>query len=116
RQDGGVDYDYRYDPAGNLVSIARGYDLTLINPNALNQVANTRQASYRYDANGNLLDDGQRAYTWDAADRLLSITDKTTGHVSTFAYDGFSRRIRETETDADGTTTTIVNLWCGKRL
>lgn len=107
---------YQYDPAGNLVSLRSGGHHTTLMPNGLNQVARTDKADYRYDANGNLIDDGQRTYTWDAADRLLTVTEKATDHVTTFAYDGFSRRIKRTETDADGTTITVHNLWCGLRL
>ena len=111
--------NYQYDAAGNLVLLAENNGSTTLTPNALNQVASTNTASYQYDANGNLLDDGKRTYTWDAADRLLSATDKVTGNTSVFAYDGFSRRISETTIDNSGATpvtTTITNLWCGERL
>ena len=111
--------NYQYDAAGNLVLLAENNGSTTLTPNALNQVASTDTASYQYDANGNLLDDGKRTYTWDAADRLLSVTDKVTGNASVFAYDGFSRRISETHTDSSGAspvTTTTENFWCGERL
>ena len=74
-------------------------------------------ADYQYDANGNLLNDGQRNYLWDAADRLIQITDLATGVSSEFTYDGYSRRITETEKDANGNITKqLNNLWCGESL
>src|SRR5699024_3098805 len=106
---------FAYDPAGNLTRMSVGRHHTVLTPNALNQVAIKDTTSYQYDANGNLLDDGQRTYTWDAANRLISITDKTSGHVTTFRYDGFSRRVSVTETTSSGEVTTIHNLWYGLR-
>jgi hypothetical protein len=41
--------------------------------------------SFTYDANGNCLSDGQRSYTWDAANRLASLTVGT--NVYNFGYD-----------------------------
>lgn len=108
--------NYIYDAADNLVEIKGGDQATQITVNSLNQIQTRDDRSYRYDANGNLVDDGQRSYTWDAADRLLTITDQDTGHVTTFGYDGLSRRVLDTETDADGSTTITHNLWCGQRL
>jgi RHS repeat-associated protein len=68
--------------------------------------------TYTYDANGNVLSDGVRSYTWDAENRLLSITEISTGHVSSFTYDGLSRRVSISETSG-GTTTATGYLWCG---
>lgn len=107
---------YTYDPTGNLVRIARGHAVLDITPNALNQIARTDEALYHYDANGNLLGDGKYAYSWDAANRLISITNTATGQLTCFAYDGFSRRLSETEVAPDGTITKTLNLWCGERL
>jgi RHS repeat-associated protein len=56
-----------------------------------------------YDADGNLTDDGLRTFTWDAENRLLSVTTKDTllpagapmyrGH---YQYDDSGRRIAQT--------------------
>jgi RHS repeat-associated protein len=54
-----------------------------------------------YDLNGNCTSDGLRTYTWDAADRLASITQGT--DVTVFTYDGLGRRVRQVEL-ADGVT------------
>jgi YD repeat-containing protein len=63
-----------------------------------------------------LLDDGTSTYAWDAADRLVTITNKLTGHTSQFAYDGLSRRISDTEMDSGSTPATTHYLWCGTHL
>jgi RHS repeat-associated protein len=49
--------------------------------------------SFSYDANGNCLSDGQRSYTWDAANRLATITVGTNTY--SFGYDFAGRRISE---------------------
>lgn len=53
--------------------------------------------TYTHDLNGNLLDDGERQYDWDAENRLIRITDGD--KVVEFAYDGMSRRMSLIETD-----------------
>jgi RHS repeat-associated protein len=109
----GDQYNYAYDNADNLMveqgpSIAGGVSL-----NALNQIASFNGQGFVYDANGNLLSDGTRTYTWDAENRLLSI-----GYVAqptwstTFRYDGHGRRIAIVTTNDSGTTETRY-LWCG---
>ncbi len=57
-------------------------------------------------ANGNLSSDGTRTTTFDAADRLKTITQGAT--TVTFAYDGLGRRLKQTV----GATETRY-LWCG---
>jgi RHS repeat-associated protein len=68
--------------------------------------------TYTYDANGNVLSDGLRTYTWDAENRLLSITEISTGHVSSFTYDALGRRVAITE-NSGVTLTSTGYLWCG---
>jgi hypothetical protein len=48
-------------------------------------------SNWQYDAVGNLIDDGKRIYTWDAAKRLIRVQEKSTAQKSEFAYDGLSR-------------------------
>jgi RHS repeat-associated protein len=66
------------------------------------------------DANGNLLSDGTRTFTWDAENRLVSVTAGT--HASEFSYDGLSRRVRILEKDNGSTTSDKRFLWCGRRI
>ncbi|MBU0678747.1 MAG: RHS repeat protein [Verrucomicrobia bacterium] len=50
-------------------------------------------SGYRYDANGNLTNDGQRAYTYNDADRLIEVRDSDTSDLLMQSeYDGLGRR------------------------
>jgi len=49
---------------------------------------------YTYDLDGNLLSDGKFNYTWDAENRLISVTTKHTNDTKLeFSYDYMGRRI-----------------------
>jgi RHS repeat-associated protein len=74
-----------------------------------------------YDLNGNLVNDGQRTYTWDAANRLVkvSVLDPTTGlssRTSEFTYDGLWRRVRMLEKDGVVTTADRRFIWVGAEI
>src|SRR5262249_34111379 len=83
--------------------------------NNLNQLTNLSGQALTWDANGNLLSDGLRNYTWDAANRLLKITyPKTAGKETDLAFDGLGRRTGiASTTSGGGSATTISYLWCG---
>lgn len=51
----------------------------------------TETTNFTYDAIGNLLSDGTRTYTWNAADQLSSVTENGTTY--NYSYDGLGRRI-----------------------
>src|SRR5438132_7310100 len=61
-------------------------------------------ASPTWDANGNLSSDGVRSYSWDARNRLTSITG-----VASFAYDAFGRR--QTATRGGIATSFLYDGW-----
>jgi YD repeat-containing protein len=72
---------YAYDTAGRLVQMGGSLASTgLPQPiasaiyNAANQVTQWNGANLTYDANGNMSSDGINTYTWDARDRLASIS------------------------------------------
>ena len=58
---------------------------------------------YDYDAYGNLVDDGVNTYSYDAAMRLISVTDGVT--TTSHTYNGDGDRISQT---VDSVTTTYV--------
>lgn len=70
---------------------------------------------YSYDADGNLLSDGTRTYTWDAENRLVGIAyPGSAGKATAFTYDGLGRRVQITDTPAGGGTPVTTNyIWCG---
>jgi RHS repeat-associated protein len=113
---GGLTESYAYDPANNITSISSGAVTTNITVNSVNAIQNAGGIAYVYDANGNILDDGKRVFAWDAENRLIRITDKVTGHVSAFTYDGWSHRAANTETDSGGMPVETRYLWCRNSL
>jgi len=64
------------------------YGLKVTNLLTVNVPVNT---PIHYDANGNLISDGLRAFTFDAADRMTNVY-VTNQWKEEFAYDGLSRR------------------------
>jgi len=79
--------------------------------------------TYSYDDNGNCTGyttaSGSVSYDWDAEDRLVKITQTSTGNptlVSEFTYDGFSRWVQIVEKSNGATTSTKRFIWCGTEL
>ncbi|HXC16078.1 MAG TPA: kelch repeat-containing protein [Holophagaceae bacterium] len=72
--------------------------------------------AFTYDANGNMTGDGARTFTWDAENRLASVTILATGHVSQFTYDEFGRRVEIVERDNGSTTNDTKYLWSGTEI
>jgi RHS repeat-associated protein len=71
-----------------------------------------------FDADGNLISDGQRNYSWDAENRVVGIAyPSQPGKATAFSYDGLGRRtaIMSTPTGG-GSTVTSSYIWCGARL
>jgi RHS repeat-associated protein len=54
-----------------------------------------RQIAFGYDPCGNMTSDGVRSYSWDADNRLISVSDLS--HKSDYQYDGLNRKVRTTE-------------------
>ena len=65
-------------------------------------------ATVAYDNNGNETDDGTYLYTYDALNRLTSVTLKSSGLlIAVYSYDALGRRIQKVVTNSgslDGTT------------
>jgi len=101
---------YTYDAASNRTQIGGTWGRTgLPQPvaSAMYDVANRQVAfgaqSLTYDLEGNLINDGATTYTWDARNRLVSLTGP--GMTSTFQYDPLGRRTRKA---IDGSLTDFV--------
>ncbi|MBB3660211.1 YD repeat-containing protein [Rhizobium sp. BK650] len=61
-------------------------------PNNLNQITDVSGQAYSYDANGNLISDGERTYSWDANNRLVRIEYASQPSKQTrYSYDGLGR-------------------------
>ena len=92
---------YNYDPIGNLLSkdeAGVGHTLAYTNAQHVHAPSVVDGAVYTYDENGNLLDRPGDTLTYDAENRLQSVTSG--GETVTFTYDGDGRRvIRDTTTE-----------------
>ncbi len=88
---------FAYDPSGNrTVAADAGQPATTYTANSLDQYTFVGSNAQTHDAEGNLLTDGLRTYTWDSEGKLLSLqaTTPAAGDLRIEAdYDGQSRRI-----------------------
>ena len=73
--------------------------------NAVNEVVSIGGASLLYDADGNLTDDGEREYSWDALNRLVSVSDKEGSMLAAYTYDTDNNM--RSRTTSDGTQTYV---------
>ncbi len=116
-------YTFTSTPGSFINSIVEGSDTSIAYPgsltqtasyNNLNQLTNLSSQALTYDANGNLISDGVRNYTWDAENRLVGIGyPGQPGKATAFAYDGLGRRAAITSTPAGGgSAVTTFYLWC----
>jgi YD repeat-containing protein len=89
-------YGYTTTPENFISAITETSDSPAVYPSALtqtasynnlNQLTNLSGQALSFDANGNLLSDGQRNYSWDAENRLVGITyPGQSGKQTAFAY------------------------------
>ena len=88
--------EYQYDPFGRM-GLKKEADQSLImtydNSSPFHAPKRVGESQYQYDANGNLLADGEREYTWNYDNKPLAIKDKQTGTMTYFAYDGAGERV-----------------------
>lgn len=81
-------------------------------PHAVTQVAGTLNATYSYDANGNMTAGAGRTVTWTSFNMPSSITRGS--NVLTFSYDPEHNRTRQVA--PDGTTTYLHDPGSGLRV
>jgi len=126
------DLSYAYDAGGrrtgkggSLSDTGLPAELAAASFDAANRLTAWGGQTLGYDANGSLLADGTRSFTWDARNRLASLSGTTS---ASFAYDAFGRRIAKTVNgvttrflhdglnpvqELDGTNTPTANLLTG---
>ena len=101
---------YTYDSGGRRIATGGSYARTAL-PSALtsttyndaNQLTAFGSQTLTYDSNGNLTGDGTYTYSWNARNKLSSITG--TSFSASFTYDAFGRRTSKT---VNGTTTSYL--------
>lgn len=109
-------YHYEYDLASNLKLQKNNSTVRQSSFNSLNELIslattgnqdqsqNQPTLSMSYDANGNLISDGDRVFKWDAENRLIRI-DYKDGSSSVFEYDALGRRSKIVEHDTKSAKT-----------
>ncbi len=104
--DTGLYFHYTYDAVGNRLEEAKKLDAALdeiVNTYAYdagNRLASTNGVAATWDANGNLLDDGQYTYGYDSANHLIA--DDQGAYRARYTYNGLGDRVSQT---ANGVTT-----------
>ena len=116
-------YSYTYDPIGNRQLASANEVTNLYQANELNQYTNINQSPLVYDLDGNLVQDGQAAYAYDAENRLTSVHPLLPAEGSLAVantYDHQYRRIRkevEHYTNDSWTTDSIHDfVWNGNNI
>ncbi|WAM28258.1 RHS repeat-associated core domain-containing protein [Myxococcus sp. NMCA1] len=101
------DLTYAYDADGNPTSVGGTYARTLLPASftgavydAANQLVSWQGGTLAHDANGNVMSDGARTYTWDARNQLSQV-GSALGTLATFGYEPTGRRSYRT---VSGTT------------
>lgn len=89
---------WTYDPVGNRLSEASPFGVTNYTYDASDRLLKAGTRTFTYDADGNQLSvtDGlihwRRTYTWNAANRLVSVDG---GVTDSFVYDGDGNRVSQ---------------------
>ena len=100
---------WTYDPLGNRLTDAQTGD-TQWQYNANNELLNSVNLNYEYDANGSLIaqrnPDGSlyRSYEYDAETRLSAVRNGLGELIAEYQYDPFGRRVSKTVYEAAGQT------------
>lgn len=120
-------YQFTTTPENFITAIAETSDAATTYPspgsqsasyNNVNQITDFSSQALTWSANGNLLSDGQRTYSWDAENRLVGIEySAEPGKATSFAYDGLGRRTAITSTPAGGGAPVSASyIWCGSKI
>ncbi len=90
-------FGYGYDAVGNRTVQTQTITSTLVTNysyDLANRLTSVNGVTYSWDDNGNLLNDGLQAYTYDQANRLKQVVQGAT--TSTFGYNGLGDRLQQT--------------------
>jgi YD repeat-containing protein len=104
---------YAYDPAGNLTSSTSGTPAVNrpFTYNNLNERITDAGIAQRFDANGNLSGRMGFTLTWDAEDRVKSISYNGTQNRVEYDYDGEGHRARIRLLQSGVTTAEYLYVW-----
>ena len=93
-----TDTAYNYDALGNRISVIDSAT-TNYNQNTagLNQYGSVGSATYSYDNNGNLINDGSQKYYYDAENHLTDVNTVADVRIAHYTYDYKGRRVSKTD-------------------
>ncbi len=107
---------YAYDPAGNLTTATTPSGSRSFTYNSLNERTTDAGVAQQFDANGNLSTGMGFTFTWDAEDRLKSLSYNGTQKRIEYDYDGLGRRVRIRSMDNGVKTAEYLYVWDGLQL
>lgn len=88
-------FQYELDSLGNRSAKRKTGESDIIyETNELNQYSRVDGKAYKYDYNGNLIDDGHLLYFYDYQNKLVEVRDSTRT-VAKYKYDATGRRIEK---------------------
>lgn len=87
----GQDLTFAYDALGNRTTMQVNGVSTAYVTNSLNEYTSVGGAATSYDADGNLLTDGTRTYSYDALNRLTKVVSGA--DTWEYEYDAFGNRV-----------------------
>lgn len=93
---------YRQDGASNWVERSVDTTVTTFAPDNMNAYSSVGGTAQTHDDKGNLTDDGNQSYFYDAHNRLVRIEDSGSSTIASYTYDALGRR---TKKDAGGAVT-----------
>ncbi|PRX24066.1 RHS repeat-associated protein [Orenia metallireducens] len=101
----GTVINYSYDSVGNRTekSVTQDNSTTTTNYsyNDANELITVDNQEYIYDENGNLINNGEYLFSYNANNRLIEVTDSTGATIATYTYD--YQGLRKSKTTAEGT-------------
>ena len=104
---------YTYDGTNNLLTVSNATrSFTGLYDDA-NELVSANGQTLTYNADGELTGNGTDTFTWDAAHRLVSVTNTSTGTITTYTDNGLGERVATTVKASGATPVAIDTLWCG---
>ena len=107
---------YAYDPAGNLTTATTPSGGRSFTYNSLNERTSDGGVAQQFDANGNLSTGMGYTLSWDAEDRLKSLSYNGSQKRVEYDYDGQGRRVRIRLIENDVNTAEYLYVWDGLQL
>jgi RHS repeat-associated protein len=90
-------FHYIYDAVGNRLTQETHEATNAYTYDIANRLTSVDGISFTWDANGNLISDGDTTYTYDVANRLRTVVQDGTTY--SFSYNGLGDRVGQTVSD-----------------